>query len=304
MLDPLIRLMLCRLNNRGPSFLIRPAPHWIFFTHNHLRSLAWDWGHWKEIMHNYNRLIALLKSTCGHSHILSIPRPFLDFTGSFEAALLLSQIIYWSDRGQDPDGWFYKTYAQWQAEIGLSEYHVRKSSKILVKLGLLETRVKRAPAGSPTVHYRLDWPNFSESFVHFFQEGTLKNFRIESERISETLNTKTTTETTNKKEGAAVAAPPLIYMLKKESKAGKKASAQKISGSPVRVGLSNLNLLGCKRRFYSRRPLTGAGFLVVSRSQTRFRAKRRERSPPPPETIWTLKIENGPAKSYARVKNR
>jgi hypothetical protein len=232
-------------------------------------------------MHNYSRLIALLKSTCGHSHILTIPRPFLDFTGSFEAALLLSQIIYWSDRGRDPDGWFYKSYAQWQDEIGLSEYHVRKSSNKLVKLGLLETKVKRAATGSPTLHYRLDWPNFSGTFLNFLQEGTLKKFRNEPERISETLNTKTTTETTNKKEGAAHAATAPIAKVQEKSQAGSKPSpAPKIFSTVAWVNPSALNLLGRKRRFYSLPPLTRTGFLVGSWSQTCFTAKHRERSPP------------------------
>ena len=136
------------------------------------------------------KIFNLIKELSGQSNILTIPRLFVDFTGSLDTALFLSQVIYWSDRGAKSDGWFFKTYQDWTAEITLSEYQVRKSANTLKKLGILNTRIAKAN-GSPTVHYQLNIPKFSDSFLKFFKERNLKNLR--------NYNTETTTEITGPK---------------------------------------------------------------------------------------------------------
>jgi hypothetical protein len=159
-------------------------------------------------MKNRQTLLAAIKAICGQANILAVPHVFVDFTGSLDCALLLSQIIYWSERTQDPAGWFYKSHQDWLAEIGLSEYRVRKSVKKLAALGILETAVKRAPTGNPTCHYRLDWPAFSETFLNFLQVRSPKKCANETEKSAETLNTEITTEITDiEKEGGAIAPP-------------------------------------------------------------------------------------------------
>lgn len=145
-------------------------------------------------MSNHRQIIATIKALTGQANILTIPRLFVDFTGSLDTALFLSQVLYWSDKGRN--GWFYKTYADWQKEICLSEYQVRKSAKKLRSLGTLETKVKKAH-GNPTVHYRLKIDEFSVSFLKFLQERKLKNFTNESEETSGTL-AETTSQTTPK----------------------------------------------------------------------------------------------------------
>ncbi|MFH1076549.1 MAG: hypothetical protein V1753_06885, partial [Pseudomonadota bacterium] len=63
-------------------------------------------------MSNQKDIFNLIKALAGQANILTIPRAFIKFTGSVEAALLLSQIIYWGDR--NPRGkWFYKSYREW-----------------------------------------------------------------------------------------------------------------------------------------------------------------------------------------------
>ncbi|MEO8393963.1 MAG: hypothetical protein ABI700_13310 [Chloroflexota bacterium] len=86
--------------------------------------------------------------------------------GDHKAVLLLNQIIYWSDRTDDPQGWFYKTYADWQSELGLSRYEVSRivhgdariaaPQRTLKSIGV-ETVVRKARfTGNPTVHYRIN----------------------------------------------------------------------------------------------------------------------------------------------------
>lgn len=49
-----------------------------------------------------------------------IQRCFVDLTGDFSSAVMLSQAYYWSERTNDPEGWFWKTADEWEDEICLT----------------------------------------------------------------------------------------------------------------------------------------------------------------------------------------
>ncbi|MBA3354772.1 MAG: hypothetical protein H0U18_02295 [Pyrinomonadaceae bacterium] len=86
-------------------------------------------------------VFALLKKFSGQSNILTAPVAFIRYTGALECAVFLSQVIYWTQRSED--GWFYKSYSDWEKEICLSAYEVRKASRLLKNKGVLETKVKK-----------------------------------------------------------------------------------------------------------------------------------------------------------------
>ncbi len=137
----------------------------------------------------------LIKEFAGQSNILTVPVAFIRYAGSLEAALLLSQILYWTDKTED--GWFYKSYADWEKEITLNEYDIRKAAKSLKDKGVLETRLKKAN-GAPTVHYRLKEAEFSESILQFLKNPTCENSRnLDSAKSEESIN-KRLPKTTNK----------------------------------------------------------------------------------------------------------
>ena len=92
-------------------------------------------------MNNQQAMIELIKATSGQANILTIPRPYIEFMGSLDGGLFLSQLIYWSDRGGQDDGWFYKSYLEWEAETTLSKYEVGKQANILKEKGILTTKV-------------------------------------------------------------------------------------------------------------------------------------------------------------------
>jgi len=116
-------------------------------------------------MTNQKDIFNLIRQLTGQANILTIPRIFIHYTGSVEAALLLSQIIYWSDR--NPRGpWFYKSYKEWEQEIGLSIKKLRRAANILKVKKLIKTKVKKAN-GSPTLHYLFDQDAFIASFCPF-----------------------------------------------------------------------------------------------------------------------------------------
>lgn len=140
----------------------------------------------------------LLSQFSGQQNTLTIPRAYIDIAGGVTNALLLSQIVYWSDRTKNEDGWFAKSYPEWQEELSLSEYQVRTATKALADLGV-ETKLKKFD-GAPTVHYRINKAIFSESILKFFKYPSSSNSSIQSVKTSDSLTEPTTEPTTEKRE--------------------------------------------------------------------------------------------------------
>jgi hypothetical protein len=64
---------------------------------------------------------------------------FVPIAGSITAALMLSQMVYWTKRlGEEADGWFYKSQADWTEETGMSRYEQESARLKLRDRGFLE----------------------------------------------------------------------------------------------------------------------------------------------------------------------
>lgn len=137
-------------------------------------------------MTNYEQINNLISSFSGQKNIISFPVVYLKITEDLNTALLLNQLVFWSDKSKRTDGFFYKTYGEWHEEIHLSEYQVRRSIKKLKELNIVETKLKKAN-GSPTLHYRVLMNNLSDLILKNVQNGILRNLRNESKVSSETL---------------------------------------------------------------------------------------------------------------------
>lgn len=87
--------------------------------------------------------------------LLLAPRELTRITGSIESSLFLSQIMYWSDRTENKEGWIYKTYQEWHEEIGLKICRIKTAKENLESMGIIATKVKKTYRGVPTIHYRL-----------------------------------------------------------------------------------------------------------------------------------------------------
>jgi len=94
----------------------------------------------------------------GRAAVLALHREFVDLTGDVKAALLLSQLLYWTDRTTNPEGWIYKTHADWKQELGLTRAEVDRARLVLRICGVLEQKIRMAANGFRTLHYRLDLP--------------------------------------------------------------------------------------------------------------------------------------------------
>lgn len=145
-------------------------------------------------MSNYDSIRSLITRFSGQHNAFTVPKLFVELTGDFTTAILLNQIVFLSDKSTRKDGYFYKTYKEWEEEICLSERQVRRSVNKLKNMGLVETILKRAN-GSPTVHYKLDYNKLVDSILTLCQIPPLQNVSIQHNNMSETL-TETTTEIT------------------------------------------------------------------------------------------------------------
>ncbi len=99
-----------------------------------------------------SRVFSVVKAFAGQGNILAVPVIFIKVTGTVEAALMLSQLVYWQDRSS---GWIYKSLKDWEEELCLSRRAVERATKLLKSLGLIETELRKGANGAPTTHYRV-----------------------------------------------------------------------------------------------------------------------------------------------------
>ena len=144
-------------------------------------------------MSAYKYMRSFIKKVSGQDNILTIPKVYIEITGDINTALILNQAIYYSSITKRKDGFFYKTYREWEEETGLSQYQVSRSVKKLENMDLLETKLKRAE-GSPTLHYKVLMDELQNSIIKKLNNGLSRNLIIENEETSQT-RTKTYTET-------------------------------------------------------------------------------------------------------------
>ena len=100
-------------------------------------------------------VFALLVAFSGQGNILSIQKEYLVLCDyDYEAAVFLSQIIYWSDKSYLEDGWIYKTDAEWEKELFIKERKLRRLKDYLVAKGYIEMRLLHRN-GVPVCHWRV-----------------------------------------------------------------------------------------------------------------------------------------------------
>lgn len=130
----------------------------------------------------------ILSEFTGQRRGVFVHKIFIEMTGDLNAAAMLSQILYWSDKTKNPEGWFYKTTDEWQDEIGISYAQQRRAYKIIKPLGI-QHRLKRVESGATKAHYRVDWDTFVEK--------TAQHLDFQLSRKSEKLNPITDNNNSN-----------------------------------------------------------------------------------------------------------
>lgn len=117
--------------------------------------------------------------------------------GSVCAGLMLSQAIYWANRTTDPDGWFWKTQEEWEAETSLTRYEQEGARKLLRATGFWEEKLVGVPA---KMHYRVKFDVLDKVLS---QTSMGKNPKLDCgktpnkiEEKPQTISTEITTEST------------------------------------------------------------------------------------------------------------
>ncbi|EJP84672.1 hypothetical protein [Bacillus cereus] len=138
-------------------------------------------------MSNYKAIRTLISQISGQENILVVPKIFIKLTGDLTTATLLNQIVFYSDKSKRTDGYFYKSYKEWEAEICLTKRQVKYSADKLKSVNLIETKTMKAN-GAPTVHYKLDYDKLLNLIVTNCNDGLLQNVTINSNKTSQTLD--------------------------------------------------------------------------------------------------------------------
>ena len=123
-----------------------------------------------------------VRSISGQNKVITGSAFLTDFAGSLEAGVLLSQIIYWSDRTSDPDGWFYKSYDDWFGELKIKKKSVMGIISKLESAGIIETTVRNDPRGITKKHYRIITDRFDKTLYDFKNSDISLTKLLESDK--------------------------------------------------------------------------------------------------------------------------
>lgn len=111
--------------------------------------------------------------------------------GSVKLAILWCQFYYWMDKGNNEDGWIYKTMDQVFDETGLKRKSQETARKLGNQLGVLESKAMGSPA---TVHFRVNLEVAEKLIVDYMGKGkALKLFedpveKTPGEKVREFFN--------------------------------------------------------------------------------------------------------------------
>lgn len=65
--------------------------------------------------------------------------------GSVTATILFGQLLYWADKGSDPEGWVYKSQSEIKKETALTREEQESARKKLRDAGVLKEKKKGIP---------------------------------------------------------------------------------------------------------------------------------------------------------------
>ncbi|WP_151778785.1 DNA-binding protein [Acinetobacter bereziniae] len=79
-------------------------------------------------------------------------------------ALMLSQLVYWTARTKNSDGWIYKTHHEWTQETGLTRREQETARHTLKKLGFLTEIKKGVPC---KVYFKVERENLYKALIEY-----------------------------------------------------------------------------------------------------------------------------------------
>lgn len=89
-------------------------------------------------------------------------------------ALMLSQLVYWTSRTKDSDGWIYKTQSEWTMETGLTRKEQETARKTLKNLGFISEKKMGVPR---RVFFRVERENLYQALVEYSETLAIPDMR-------------------------------------------------------------------------------------------------------------------------------
>jgi uncharacterized phage protein (TIGR02220 family) len=179
-----------------------------------------------KFLSNYTTIKELIKRFSGNENTFTVPKVYVQYTGDLTTAVLLNQIVFYSDKSKRTDGYFYKTYKEWEEDVCLTERQVRHSVTKLKDKGVLETKIMKAN-GSPTVHYKLEYDKLVESILTFCKIPNQHNVRIQPDNMSDSLTEITTENTTEITTSIYIPFSEIVTYLNEKANTKYKSSSNK-----------------------------------------------------------------------------
>ena len=116
-----------------------------------------------------NNMLKSLLALTSRDSVIVVHRHLVYFTGSLEAAMMLSQLMYWTERATLADGWIAKSDSEFKDELHLTRYSVRTAREKLEELMLVKTE-KRMFSGRMTLHYQLNYQRLVDLWGDYINE--------------------------------------------------------------------------------------------------------------------------------------
>ncbi|MFK7382296.1 DNA-binding protein, partial [Acinetobacter baumannii] len=105
-------------------------------------------------------------------------------------ALMLSQLVYWTSRTKDSEGWIFKTHHEWTQETGLTRREQDTARATLKSLKFISEKKMGVPR---RVYYRVERENLYQALIEYSE-----SIDINSMHNSAILNAQNShTECTN-----------------------------------------------------------------------------------------------------------
>ena len=76
---------------------------------------------------------------------IAFHRLFAAISGSVGGGVFLSQLFYWTEHTDDPEGWVYKSAAEWYWETMLSRRELDSIRNVLKAKGVIQRETGKSP---------------------------------------------------------------------------------------------------------------------------------------------------------------
>jgi len=128
---------------------------------------------------------------------IAFRREFAIALGGIDESLYLQQLLYWSNKGEREDGWFYKTKEEIEEETTLTRFKQDRVRKKLEEKKLVETSLITV-RNKPILHYKINLTRVSNLLMQYQETYQSNRKKLTNAKVRNSLNsiTENTTENT------------------------------------------------------------------------------------------------------------